>query len=113
MRSMSFSLTERQVLDGTKTVTRRVGWTFLKPGDRLRAVRKGMGLRKGEKQYILCVIEVVSVRREPLMYACHSGETAKEGFPEMSGVAFVNFFCDAMGSDPDDEVTRVEFRRVV
>ena len=47
MRNMSFALTEAQLLDGTKTVTRRLGWTMLKPGDHFRAVRKAMGLRKG------------------------------------------------------------------
>jgi hypothetical protein len=30
---MSFMLTIDQVKNKTKTVTRRTGWTFLKPGD--------------------------------------------------------------------------------
>ena len=45
---ISFSLTTPQFRDGTKDVTRRLGWTFLKPGDRLCAVVKAMGLKKGE-----------------------------------------------------------------
>lgn len=49
MRIMSFALTEQQLMDGTKTVTRRVGWANLKPGDRLTAVRKAMGLKKGPR----------------------------------------------------------------
>lgn len=34
-RLMSVAFTEQAVRDRTKTVTRRKGWTFLKPGDRL------------------------------------------------------------------------------
>ena len=33
MRNISFSLTEEQFLNGSKDVTRRLGWLFLKPGD--------------------------------------------------------------------------------
>jgi hypothetical protein len=49
MRNMSFSLTTPQVYAGTKTVTRRLGWRFAKAGQRVCAVEKGMGLKKGEK----------------------------------------------------------------
>ena len=42
-RLMSVSLTEQQVRARTKTVTRRVGWLMLKPGDRLTLCRKVMG----------------------------------------------------------------------
>ncbi len=49
MRNMSFMLTTQQMQDRTKDVTRRVGWWFLKPGDVIMAVEKGMGLKKGEK----------------------------------------------------------------
>ncbi len=48
-RNISFSMTTPQFIDGSKTVTRRMGWKFLKPGDVLCAVEKGMGLKKGEK----------------------------------------------------------------
>lgn len=37
MRCMSFALTEPQLMDGSKTVTRRTGWQDLKPGTRLPA----------------------------------------------------------------------------
>ena len=63
---MSFALTTEQIFNRTKTVTRRVGWTFLKPGDLLCAVRKGQGLKKGEKVERLATLRVVSVRRESL-----------------------------------------------
>lgn len=42
MRNMSFALTKRQVLERTKTVTRRLGWEKLRPGDLVRAVEKGV-----------------------------------------------------------------------
>jgi len=48
-RLMSFALTEQQMRDQSKTVTRRRGWGFLKPGDTLYAVNKVMGFKKGEK----------------------------------------------------------------
>lgn len=68
MRNMSFSLTTPQMRDRTKTLTRRLGWYSLKPGDRVQAVVKGMGLKKGEKVERLCVIEVVSVHRIEFKY---------------------------------------------
>lgn len=111
MRNMSFSLTEPQLRDRSKTVTRRLGWERLKPGDRVCAVRKAMGLRRGEKIHKLAIIEIVSVRREPLMYV-DADDCRREGFPGMTKVQFVNMFCDHMGCDPDDEVTRIEFKIV-
>lgn len=49
MRNMSFFHTQKQILAGTKTETTRKGWGFLKPGDHIMAVKKGMGLKRGEK----------------------------------------------------------------
>ncbi len=66
-RLMSVSLTERAVVERRKTVTRRLGWTFLKPGDRLTLCRKVMGRKPGEPLVRLADVEVVSVRRERLM----------------------------------------------
>lgn len=114
MRNISFALTEPQFLDGTKDVTRRTGWTFLKPGDRLRAVRKSMGLKKGEKLHQLGIIEVVSIRQEPLIYII--GEVkgcAREGFPAMTGLDFIKFFCASHRfCTPETIITRIEFKRV-
>ena len=108
MRLMSFALTTAQLLDGSKTVTRRVGWANLKPGDRLKAVRKAMGLRLGEKVDVLAEIEVVSVRRERLD-AVDAVDCIAEGFPDMSPD---EFFLDANNCKADTEVTRIEFRVV-
>src|SRR5690606_7983375 len=65
-RLMSVSLTEQAVLERRKTVTRRLGWKFLKRGDRLTLCRKVMGRKKGEPLVRLAEVEVVDVRREPL-----------------------------------------------
>ena len=111
MRSMSFALTTRQFLDGSKTVTRRLGWLTLKPGERIRAVEKAMGLKKGEHPRVLGVIEVVSVRRERLD-AIEDADCAREGFPGMTAEGFVEMFCRHMGCLPDALVTRIEFRKV-
>ena len=66
MRNMSFSATTEQIRNGTKTVTRRLGWTFLKPGDVVMACVKCQGLKKGEKVEKIRPIRIVSVRKEPL-----------------------------------------------
>lgn len=132
MRLMSFALTTAQLLDGTKTVTRRVGWAGLRPGDRLLAVRKAMGLRKGESPEVLAEVEVVTVRRERLD-AIAPSDCIAEGFPDKTPEEFVAMFCahmsivepdnghyapsgryvpDRRKVRPDDWVTRIEFRVV-
>jgi hypothetical protein len=66
MRNISFSLTEEQFLDGSKDITRRLGWANLKPGDRLMGCRKCMGLRPGESIVRLVAGDV------KLKAACHA-----------------------------------------
>ena len=113
MKSISFALTERQFLDGSKNVTRRLGWKTLKPGDRLRAVRKAMGLKRGEHPVVLGEIEVVSVHREPLLaITTRPGDCGREGFPEMTPLEFVAFFCREMRVGALHTVTRIKFRRI-
>jgi hypothetical protein len=128
MRMMSFALTERQLMDGTKTVTRRTGWRNLKAGDRLLAVRKAMGLKPGEKVQALCEIEIVSVREERLD-AITPADVLAGGFPQWTNQVdtFVRMFCDhhavkyqvwpetrmrSRKMKPDDDVVRIEFRKV-
>jgi hypothetical protein len=112
MRNMSFMLTTQQILDGSKTVTRRDSWIFLKPGDVVRAVRKCRGLRPGEKIEPLRVIEIALVSREPLS-AITSDEVTREGFPNMSREEFIAMFCAShKGCTPETEITRIEFRYV-
>jgi len=118
MRNISFSMTESQFLDGSKDVTRRLGWLTLQAGDRLMACRKCQGLKPGEKIFRLGEIEVVSVRREPLNRmtadaAYGLDEARREGFPQMTGGQFVEMFCRHMSlRDPRTLIARIEFRRV-
>lgn len=117
MRNISFSLTEAQFLDGSKTVTRRLGWKFLKPGDRLMGCRKCMGLKPGEQIVRLGEIEVLEVSQEPLSRMIKNrpwgaAEAHQEGFPEMTGEQFVAMFCKHMKATPETVVTRIKFRRI-
>jgi hypothetical protein len=110
MRHMSFSLTERHLLDGTKTVTRRLGWAQLRAGDELVAVRRCLGLRKGERHQALARIRVKSVSQERIDEITLD-EVEREGFPEMTVTGFVEMFCRAMKCRHCDFVTRIEFER--
>jgi hypothetical protein len=108
---MSVALTEDAVRDRRKTVTRRLGWRMLKPGDHLTLCRKVMGRRKDEPLIRICEVEVVDVRRERLS-AITDDDVEREGFDINEWVAsdFVEFFCEHMNCMPDTEVTRIEWR---
>lgn len=120
MRNMSFALTTSQIMEGTKTVTRRLGWLHAKPGQQLRPVRKSMGLRPGEKLEVLRdPLTIVDVRREPLRAMLDDldyglRECELEGFgahPDYRWPsAFVAMFCAThKGCTPETMVTRLEF----
>lgn len=111
VRSISFSLTKSQFLDGSKDVTRRIGWRWLKAGDELRGVEKAMGLRRGEKQVVLGIIRVRSVTAERLDTITRD-DCRREGFPELTPAAFVAMFCKANQCTPDVMVRRIEFERL-
>lgn len=111
MRAMSFMLTADQILDETKTVTRRLRWLNLKPGTRLRAVRKAMGLRKGETHEVLKTIEVVAVERE-FLSDISQDDVIKEGFPNLTRRQFIEKFCRAMRCAERTIVTVIEFKYV-
>ena len=111
MRNMSFAMTTPQMVAHTKTVTRRIGWQFLKPGDMVRAVKKGMGLKKGEKIEVLGHIRIVSVRQERLADISPE-ECRREGFPEMWPRDFVNMLCTHYKITPDTFFNRIEFEHV-
>lgn len=118
--NISFSLTTPQFLDGSKTVTRRLGWRKLKAGSRLMACVKCQGIPKGGKVEKLGEIDVLDVRREPLSRMTSEvdyglEECKLEGFaelPQQFPSVFVEFFCGANDCKPDDEVARIEFRLV-
>lgn len=110
---MSVSLTEDAVRERRKTVTRRLGWASLKPGTKLTLCRKVMGRRRPdgtvEPLVRIAEVEVVSVRREQLD-AITQDDVEREGFPDMTAAAFVEFFCEAMKCRPDRWVTRIEWK---
>lgn len=112
-RLMSVALTEDAVRERRKTVTRRLGWAYLKPGTPLTLCRKVQGRRRAdgtvEPLVRLAEVEVVSVRREQLDSIAEE-DVAREGFPTASALWFVDFFCEAMRVKPDAWVTRIEFR---
>jgi hypothetical protein len=108
---MSFSLTTEQVRNRTKTVTRRFGWWILRPGDRVMAIEKGQGLKKGEKVKYICEIEIVSARREQIK-DMPAGDCMLEGFMELSVSEFVEMLCNHAHKKPTDVVNRIEFKYV-
>jgi hypothetical protein len=113
---MSVAFTEQAVRDRTKTVTRRKGWQFAKPGDRLTLCRKVMGRKPGEPLERICDVEIVRVDREHLdnltvFPSYGTAEVAREGFPGMDPAEFLRrFFVEAQGMSPDALITRIEWR---
>lgn len=119
-RNMSFFYTQSQIRDRTKTVTRRLGWTFLRPGEVLNACVKCQGLKAGETVEKICRLKVVSVQQESLQamefpsYYGHNRdygrrEVSREGFPDMTPGQFIEMFCKHMKCPSERKVTRIEF----
>jgi hypothetical protein len=120
-RLMSVAFTEQAVRERRKTVTRRLGWRALQPGDELDLCRKVMGRRQGEPLIRVARVRVTSVRRESLSrlttldpegnntpYALQ--EVTREGLPELNPQTFVDrYFTQAQGVSPDTVVTRIEW----
>jgi len=107
-RNMSFALTTEQFKARTKTVTRRFGWLFLRPGDVVRGVEKAMGLKLGEKIKPLGMIRIVSARTEPLN-AITPDDVVREGFPEWTPAQFVVMLVEHYGVSPTETVNRIQF----
>lgn len=109
MRNMSFALTTEQIRQQTKTVTRRFGWWFLKPGDLVQPVEKAMGLKKGEAiKKVGCPMRIVSVRKEPLE-AITDDDCVREGFPMLTADGFVAMLQGHYQCAGDKLVNRIEF----
>lgn len=106
---MSVALTEDAVRERRKTVTRRLGWKFAKPGDRITLCRKVMGRKPGEPLVRLADVEIVSVRRERLD-AITPDDVWREGFEGWTEHDFINVFCEHMGAWDGTFVTRIEWR---
>lgn len=110
-RNMSFMLTTQQVRDRTKTVTRRLGWWFLKPGDIVMACEKCRGLKRGEHVKRIAPIRIVN-SRPSILRDIRPADVRREGFPEMTPYLFVAMFCREMGCTPGQTVNRIEFEYV-
>lgn len=108
---MSFSVTWPQILSHTKTVTRRSGWVNLKPGELFQAIKKGQGLRKGEKvkrgPVLRCVSNTIVRLRD-----IDQADLIREGFPNSSPLLFVKAYCELNRCDWRIEVQRIEFEYV-
>ncbi len=104
-------MTTEQFRNRTKTVTRRFGWWFLKPGDVVQGVEKSMGLKKGEKIKPLGLIRIVSTRREPLN-AITEADLVLESMPETSPREFVELLCSVKRVPPDEPVNRIEYEYI-
>lgn len=109
-RNISFFYTTPQIRDRTKTLTRRLGWLFLKVGDILNACEKCQGLKKGEKINVICQIRVVDVRRERL-YEITQEDVIKEGF-SFNKLEFIIMFTKKMNCLFTIIVTRIEFEYI-
>ncbi|WP_236723792.1 MULTISPECIES: hypothetical protein [Mycobacterium] len=106
---MSVALTTDQVRRQEKTVTRRVGWRMLKPGDLVTLCPKVRGRRAGEALERIVTVEIVSTRREQLN-AITPNDVLAEGFPGVAPAEFVEFFTSThSGVTPETEVTRIEW----
>jgi len=116
MRNMSFSKTVKRIKDRSKTVTRRLGWSDLKPGELFWAIEKGQGLKRGEKVQRLALLRCVSNEAEPIearrIRRHGPDEVRREGFPGMSVRQFVAFFCREMAVREGQMVRRIEFEYV-
>ena len=111
-RLMSVAFTEDAVRERRKTVTRRKGWLFLKPGDRLTLCRKVMGRKPGEPLVRIAEVEVIDVRRERLTHVDVDGELELEGCGHMGSTEFIQTYFEPQGIHALDNVTRIEWRYV-
>jgi hypothetical protein len=109
---MSFSLTTEQYRNLTKTVTRRLGWRNLKPGEAFMGVVKGMGLKKGEKVERIHASVCIANHRETLSTITPQ-DVIREGFSGMTPKEFVAMFCKHNRCKPSKRVNRIEFEHVV
>ena len=107
-RNMSFAMTTDQIKNMSKTVTRRFGWWFLKPGVDVWAVEKAMGLKKGEKIKRIRLLHIISVRKE-LLNSITKEDCEKEGFPNLEPIDFINMLCTHYKCKADALVNRIEF----
>lgn len=111
-RNMSFKLTQQQIRERAKFVTRRNGWENVKVGEVLNAIVQGQGLKKGARVEKICQIRVTEAWRERLdtmLKPSQALEPPLEGFPLWTQADFVQFYCEANKCKPDKVITRIRF----
>lgn len=112
MKQMSFAITTEQILNQSKTVTRRMRWLDAKPGDVVQPIEKGQGLKKGEKVRKLGgPIRFIAVDRVVLGDITPQ-DVFREGFPKLTTREFIRMFKQHNGCRRDSVVTRIEFEYV-
>jgi hypothetical protein len=104
-------LTTEQIRSKTKTVTRRLGWWNLKPGEVIHACVKCMGLKKGEKIERICTIRIVSIQREALG-DISLADVIREGFPDWGPEQFITMFLEHNKCRITTMINRIEFEYV-
>ena len=107
MRIISFAWTTQALLQGHKTVTRRM-WTkqLVNPGDLVQAYNRSPRF-KGKP---VAVIKILSIYTEPLSKVTDE-EERKEGGLWGSGKEYIRAFLEAYpGMTEDDLVWRIEFK---
>ena len=119
MRNISFSMTKEQFRDGSKDVTRRLGWWDAEAGWMLMGCEKCQGLGPGGKIVKMGAIWLVDARPERLDLMIRNtaygmSEVRREGFPHMLPMEFIDFFIlGHKGVTPTSMVMRLEFRHLV
>lgn len=107
MRIMSFGLTQRQLIDGTKTVTRRK-WkeAWVKPGDLVQAWSKGPH-RGGRKMGVLKIVSIT-----PEIFGDNHitiWEAEREGFQSIKELVAA---LEKAGARIGDKLFRIRFEPV-
>lgn len=117
MKRMSFALTTFQLMHEIKIVTRRKGWSNLKPGEMVMGVKKCMGLKKGEKQQILRPLVCVSNQPEQVedvfvnpVRDPRGTEAELEGFHHWSCHRFYKHLLKKAKVKPGETINRIEFQ---
>ena len=111
MRNISFFLTTQQFIDETKDITRRQGWWNVMSGTILMGVKKGQGLKKGEKVEKLHPIEILDHRLEPIEDITPE-DVVREGFPDKTTEWFIEMYCKANHCQRTDLCSRMVFRHL-
>jgi hypothetical protein len=110
MRNLSCALTKKAVRLRIKTVSRRLGysWMNLKIGDLVRIVDRCMGFKKGEHPKKLAIVRIVERPRLVKLDRITQADVYREGF-SFHRLNFIQFFCEHMHCPRNKMVVRIEW----